>query len=107
MKLTGENGSTRGKTCLSATFSTTNFTWTDPGSNSGLRGGWPATNRLSHGTTHFPTYELKPLAILQNLLFRNLWLHTFECRRVHSPVLVKEVCRNHITMLSKIQHLIL
>jgi hypothetical protein len=49
MKLTGENQSTRGKTCPSATFSTTNPTWTDPGSNPGLRGGRPATNRLSHG----------------------------------------------------------
>jgi hypothetical protein len=33
MKLTGENGSTRGKTCHSATLSTTNPTWTDLGSN--------------------------------------------------------------------------
>ena len=31
MKLTGENRSTRGKTCPSATLSTTNPTWTDPG----------------------------------------------------------------------------
>jgi hypothetical protein len=50
MKLTGENRSTRGKTCPSATFSTTNPTWTDRGSNPGVRGGRPATNRLSHGT---------------------------------------------------------
>jgi hypothetical protein len=28
-----------GKTCPSATFSTTNPTWTDPGSKPGLRGG--------------------------------------------------------------------
>jgi hypothetical protein len=48
MKLTGENQSTRGKTCPDATLSTTNPTWIDPGSNSGLRGGRPATNRLSH-----------------------------------------------------------
>jgi hypothetical protein len=41
---------TRRKTCLSATLSTTNLTWTDPGSNPGLRGERPATNRLSHGT---------------------------------------------------------
>jgi hypothetical protein len=34
----------------SATLSTTNPTWTDPGSNPGLRGGRPAANRLSHGT---------------------------------------------------------
>jgi hypothetical protein len=49
MKLTGENRSTRGKPCPSATLSTTNPTWTDPGSNPGLRGGRPAANRLSHG----------------------------------------------------------
>jgi hypothetical protein len=50
MKWTGENRSTWGKTCPSATLSTTNPTWTDPGSNSGLRGGRSASNRLSHGT---------------------------------------------------------
>jgi hypothetical protein len=50
MKLTGGNRSTRGKTCPSATLSTTNPTWTNPGSNPGLRGGRPAANRLSHGT---------------------------------------------------------
>ena len=52
MKLTGENRSTRGKTCPSATLSTTNPTWTDRGSNPGLRGERPATNRLSHGTAY-------------------------------------------------------
>jgi hypothetical protein len=31
MKLTGKNRSTRRKTCPSATLSTTNPTWTDPG----------------------------------------------------------------------------
>jgi hypothetical protein len=50
MILTGENRSTPGKTCPSATLSTTNPTWTDQGSNPGLRDGRPATNRLSHGT---------------------------------------------------------
>jgi hypothetical protein len=30
-------------------LSTTNFTWTDPGSNPGRLGGKPATNRLSYG----------------------------------------------------------
>jgi hypothetical protein len=33
MKLTGENRSTRGKTCPSATLSTTNPAWTDVGSH--------------------------------------------------------------------------
>jgi hypothetical protein len=40
----------REKTCPSATLSTTNHTWTDPGSNPGLRGERPATNPLSHTT---------------------------------------------------------
>jgi hypothetical protein len=48
MKLTAENRSTLGKT--SATLSITNPTWTDTGSNPGLCGERPATNRLSHGT---------------------------------------------------------
>jgi hypothetical protein len=39
MILTRENRSTGGKTCPSTTLSTTNPTWTDPGSNPGLRGG--------------------------------------------------------------------
>jgi hypothetical protein len=41
-----------GKTCPSATLSTKNPTWTDPGSNPGLRDEKPATNRLSHGTAY-------------------------------------------------------
>ena len=51
MKLTEESRSTRGKICLSATLSTINPTWTDPGSNPGVRGRRPATNRLEpwHG----------------------------------------------------------
>ena len=52
MKLTGGNRSTRRKTCPSATLSTTNPTWTDPGSKPGLRIEKPATNRLSHSTAN-------------------------------------------------------
>jgi hypothetical protein len=37
------------KTCTSATLSTTNPTWPDPGLNTGCRRGKPATNRLSYG----------------------------------------------------------
>jgi hypothetical protein len=48
------------KTCPSATLSTTNATWPDPGSNTGRRGGKPATNRLSYG------------AVLQGELSRNI-----------------------------------
>jgi hypothetical protein len=50
MILTGENRRTQRKTCPSATSSTTNPTWTDPGANPGLRGERPATNDLNHDT---------------------------------------------------------
>ena len=83
MKLKGQNRSTRGKTCPSATLSTIHSARTDPGSNPGLRGERPATNCLSHGTAKVhllgytdqkqenshsgdlvagPSFKLKPLA---------------------------------------------
>jgi hypothetical protein len=39
-----------GENLPSASLSTTNPTWIDPGANLGLCGERPATNRLSHGT---------------------------------------------------------
>jgi hypothetical protein len=65
MRPTGENRSTRGKVCPSATLPTTNLTWTDPGSNPGLRGERPATNRLSHGTTVHTLTHLRTCLDLQ------------------------------------------
>jgi hypothetical protein len=47
MILTGENRTTRRKTCPSATLSTTNPTWTDLGAKPGIRGERPAANDLS------------------------------------------------------------
>ena len=38
------------KTCPSATLSTTNQTWNDQGSNPGLRGEKPGTNRTADNT---------------------------------------------------------
>jgi hypothetical protein len=38
-----------GENLPSATLSTTNPTWPDPGSKPGRHGGKPATNRLSYG----------------------------------------------------------
>jgi hypothetical protein len=49
MILTGENRRTRRETFPSATSSTTNPTWTTLGSNPGLSGEKPATNRLRYG----------------------------------------------------------
>jgi hypothetical protein len=65
--LAGENRITRRKTCPSATLSTTNPTWIDPGANSSLRGERPATNRLSHGTAawlKYFTYHLLLVPVL-------------------------------------------
>jgi hypothetical protein len=44
------NGRTRRETWSSATLSTTNPTWNDPGVNPGFSYERPDTNRLSHGT---------------------------------------------------------
>jgi hypothetical protein len=49
MKIGRGNRSTGRKPAPSATLSTTNPTWPDPGSNPGRRGGKSATNRLSYG----------------------------------------------------------
>jgi hypothetical protein len=43
------------KTCPCASWSTTNPTWLDLGSNPGRSGGKPATNRLGYGTE--PSYH--------------------------------------------------
>jgi hypothetical protein len=72
MKLTGENRRIRGKIGPSATLSTINPTWTDPGSNPGFRGERPATNRLSHGVTNADiniTAELKA----RRKVFNKIW----------------------------------
>jgi hypothetical protein len=66
------------KTCLSATLPTTNPTWTDLGSNPGLRGERPATNRLSHCTApgngfNIPYQMIKSEHFWRDLL-QSLWL---------------------------------
>jgi hypothetical protein len=51
MILTGENRRTWRQPCPNATLPTRLLKWTDQGTNPGLRGKKPPTNRLSHGTT--------------------------------------------------------
>jgi hypothetical protein len=70
------------KTCPSATFSTTNPTWPDPGSNPGRRGGKPATNRLSYGaakewhillnTGNLVRFEVFTAVTMKNVVFRDV-----------------------------------
>jgi hypothetical protein len=55
-----------GENLPSATLSTTNPTWIDPGANPGLRGERPPTNRLSHGTASNDTNQFK--SALKNYL---------------------------------------
>jgi hypothetical protein len=74
MKLTWENRSTPGKTCSSATLSTT---------NPGLRGGRPATNRLSHDT----------VILVVQYTYKNLFIKT--------PI--KQV----VTLVSNIQEMLI
>jgi hypothetical protein len=72
MKLTGENRSTRGNTSPSVTLSTTNPTWTDPGSNPGLRGGRPASNRLSHRTPMLSRLPFQVFMCLSSGMLRGM-----------------------------------
>jgi hypothetical protein len=56
MKIGRGDRSTRRKPPPTATLSTTNPTWPDPGSIPGRRGGKPATNRLSYGAAFSNNY---------------------------------------------------
>jgi hypothetical protein len=47
-----KNRRTRRETRSSATLSTTNLTWAEPGTKPGLHVERPPTNLLSHGTAH-------------------------------------------------------
>jgi hypothetical protein len=76
MQLTGKNRSTRGKTCPSATLSTTIPTWTYLGSNVDLRGGRPANSRLRKKRIY---WKLK-----EEVLDRTLWRTRFG--RDYGPV---------------------
>jgi hypothetical protein len=62
------------KTCPSATLSTTNPTWSDLGSNPGRRGGKPATNCLSFGTSVF--WELVTVLVFRLTISQQnaLWI---------------------------------
>jgi hypothetical protein len=51
-----------GENLPSATLSTTNPTWIDPGANPGLRDERPATNRFSHGTAQLNVYSILKFA---------------------------------------------
>jgi hypothetical protein len=57
MVLTGKNRSTGRKTCHSATLSIINLTRTDLGSNPGLRGDRPASDRCD-SVTELHSYRL-------------------------------------------------
>jgi hypothetical protein len=63
-----DRGCTRRKISPSATLSTTNPTWTDPGSNLGLRGGRLATNRVSQGTALITLRTLQVIYFVKLLL---------------------------------------
>jgi hypothetical protein len=63
-----------GENLPSATLSTTNPTWIDPGANPGLRDERPVTNRLSHGTACTQNY----LYLLESYT-KTQWKKKHEC----------------------------
>jgi len=62
IEMTGENRSTRRKTCLGVTFCTTNSICTGLGSKPGFHGETPATNLLRHGRSESNQSLLKTKA---------------------------------------------
>jgi hypothetical protein len=56
-----------GKTSPATTLSTIKSLWTKPGSNPGFCGEKPATNLLSHGTSHIEALTLHMSRIVQAL----------------------------------------
>jgi hypothetical protein len=78
------------KNCPSATLSTINPTWTDPGSSPVLRGERPATNRLTHG----PALSLERYCYA-NLLDGRQWqrAHTHQTLGLYGHVIF---CSNFI-----------
>jgi hypothetical protein len=83
MTQTGQNRSSRTKTCPSATLFTTNLTWTNVGSKPGLHDESPAINRLHealnsrkqhletpslpHGKHSFSITKANRLALLKDI----------------------------------------
>jgi hypothetical protein len=87
MILIGENRRTWRKTCPSATLSTTNPTWINPGANPALRCGRPATNRLNHGSAlsvylfrMYRCVRLETRRLLASVTFMRFASHLY-CKR--------------------------
>jgi hypothetical protein len=68
-----------GENLVLVSLPTTNLTWTDPGTNSGIRSESQATIRLSYGMDAFLCFIRSPGAILTNR-----WIATFQ-RNVLPP----------------------
>ena len=75
MTLTGESRSTRSKPRTNASFSTKNFTRTDPWSNPRLRNEKPATDRLSHGQQGLSPSSLFPSSSFFSFLFSSFFFY--------------------------------
>jgi hypothetical protein len=88
-----------GKTCPSATLSTTNRTWPDLGANQGRRGGNTATNRLSYGAAPLHGYLSLQSAHSHTARISGGWrhetrlacaaLHTFLITDINKPIIVQ------------------
>jgi hypothetical protein len=89
--LTGENRTTRKKTCPSATLSTSNPTWIYPGANPGLRGERPATNNLIHGTACRSCYSKCYCQEIDWLVTNSVVLQFF-CNFCYKYWVIKHYC---------------
>jgi hypothetical protein len=84
MKLTGENRQLGEKPVPVPLCPSQISHWTDPGSNPGLRGERPATNRLSHGTAADLLTALQPLIEFLCIFF-SIFILTQQIRITYLP----------------------
>jgi hypothetical protein len=93
------------KTCPSATLSTTNPTWPDPGSNAGRRGGKPATNRFSYGaalrSSSFPFVAPREVvcSVISDILETTTWIWQQPLLSTFFPIIITY---QHIILRCKI-----
>jgi hypothetical protein len=75
MILTGEIKNPQRETCSIATLCATNSTWSDPGTNPGLRGDRPVSDSVTHGPASlFPGNFLLWISLHS---FISIWMFRF------------------------------
>jgi hypothetical protein len=83
-------------------LSTTNFTWLDPGANTGLCGGKPATNRLSYGAAFLQIWVKLLLSAVVKIRIHVRSLKFFSQMRVQKAWKITDIRKWYIHFFFKL-----